>query len=101
MRVFASSLLTEPSFTPQPVDAGPGFLENAAQFRDNGVKRTVDDSPIGNLLFECRPAARALRPSDRELDEVDLQVLPMSDDAFAAGSTPLGLTPAGAPIDSG
>src|SRR5438132_6709866 len=68
MQVFAILIADRAVITPQPVDAGPGFFENRAQFRDNGVRRTVDDP--GNLLFECRPAARALRPSDRELDEV-------------------------------
>src|SRR5271165_6597497 len=56
--------------TPQPVNAGAGLFEHAAQFRDHGLWRPVNDPAVGHLLLEGRAAARTFRPSDRKLDKL-------------------------------
>src|SRR5579864_2470398 len=55
---------------PNPVDARTGFFEHAAQLGNDGLRRAKEDAAVGDLLLEGRPAARALRPTDRELDEL-------------------------------
>src|SRR5690348_17249150 len=52
---------------PQPVNAGPGFFEDVAQFGDHRLWRAVENPAVGDLLFEGWAAARALGPADREL----------------------------------
>src|SRR5215831_17549808 len=55
---------------PDAVDARPRLLQHAAQLGDNRLRRPEEDAPVGDLLLEGRSAARALGPSDRELDKL-------------------------------
>src|SRR5262249_2150250 len=46
------------------------FFEDVAQLGNDRVRRSVNNPPIGDLLFEGRTPARALRPPDREFDKL-------------------------------
>src|SRR6516165_7527961 len=56
--------------TPKAINARARLFENSAQFRNDRVGRSVDNPPVRDLLFECRPSARALCPPNGELDKL-------------------------------
>src|ERR1051326_8579156 len=64
-----------PVIAPDAVNARARLFEDAAQFRDDRLWRAEKHAAVGNRLLERRPAARVLRPPDRELDKVAAQRL--------------------------
>src|SRR4029450_2677445 len=55
---------------PDAVDARPGFLKHVAQLGNDGLRCSEEDPAVLDLLLEGGPAARALGPTDRELDKL-------------------------------